>query len=505
MVFLGTLAKAAACSTLRMGGYFSSQHEPSKESRISVREISAGLFLWVFTRNTYSRNGLQISRDMTVDPGSGKSGNSARNNLEILRKNGGGMDHSDIEWGQFGSVEELIAPHPVKKASPLLQSQLAWRPSEEIQQRTLQTSTEAKPLEMLQINALQFAGGRGLRLAPPDVGYLIACAKLWGRAILEQAGVWSSGHGYDLDLNWFLYQKSRRTQAFLKRAFRGVKDLRVSRKAQLAVGSQHILSVVYRGKPLDEMSLLELGAQTAEVLGMRPTVATKIRLGLYACAKDNPLDLEREHAGALIRRALFDEDKAPVRVNPKILAHMKLRAGSAIRDHTFESLTMFHEWIWGPGNTFLSQLAKQTKQPGGRLDREDALAAMVQLGWEGVLQLAECVEALMCSVTKNLPEGYQLVGDDRKLFELLYYRQERLGGLPLIMIKDRFSFAKEAIRDLMESPDDERCFQVLYRQLSDYVALANQRRLADRLTKKKRTVEYQDSDQPDELDEDEDG
>lgn len=255
------------------------------------------------------------------------------------------MDHSEIDWGQFGSVEEVTTPTAIKKMPSLFQSELAWRPSEGIQQRTLQTSTEAKPLETLQIDVLHFAGGRGLRLIPPDVGYLIACAKLWGRAMLEQTDVWPSGHGYNLDLNWFLYQKSRRTQAFIKRAFRSVKDLRVSRKARKAVGSEHILPVAYQGVPLDDASLLDLGAQTAEERGVRPTVATKIRLGLYACAKDNPLELEPERKGGLIRKALFDEDKAPAHDNPEILKHLKARAGSAIRDHAFESLTEFREWM----------------------------------------------------------------------------------------------------------------------------------------------------------------
>lgn len=399
-----------------------------------------------------------------------------------------------VDWGAFGNVEENVPPTPVEGRPDLKQSELVWKPTDELLSKAQQLGLNAPSLETLHLSTFQFGSSRGVRLVPPEIDYLVPFAKLWGREILEEGGVWNSGEGYELDFGWFLYQKACRTHAFIKRAFKSMKDLRVSEKAQEIFEHEHILSVAHQGKIMTAETLLDLGDRIAEERGEPRTVATKIRLGLYACAKDNSLPMEPENVAGLIRQALFDEEKAPPRVDEEVLEQVKQRSELAFSNHLDESLEETYDWLWGSRNTFLSQIIKQQKQPGGVLDRQAALASLIELGWRGLHQVSECIEAVMRSVAESLPDDYALSDEGHQLHDLLYYRQERLGGLPLILLKQRFSFAEEAICDLMNSPGDDRCFQVLYRLLSLYADMAGQRRQADRLDKQLTTFEFRDSD-----------
>ena len=330
---------------------------------------------------------------------------------------------------------------------------------------------------------------------PPDVDYLMPLAKLWGRDMLVRSGIWTEGDGGELDLAWFLYQKSFRTQAFNRRTFKTIKDLRVSPKAEPVFGAAHILRVAFDGEVLNPKKLRALGELTAKQRGdRRPNAAAKIRLGLYACAKADPLELETVATRRLIRQALFDSDKAPAEVAPEMLKQVKMRASLAFPRHFEEPLQETYEWLWGPQNTFLSQIAKKTKQHGSALDRKEALSALIELAWRGISMLADCLEVLMRSFAENLPDEYALSGTDLAVYELLYYRQARLGDLPLVLLKPRFDFVREAILDLLGDPSDEQCFAVFNRLLSNYAVMANDRRHADRLAKRPDTQEYRDSD-----------
>ena len=71
------------------------------------------------------------------------------------------------------------------------------------------------------------------------------------------------------------------------------------------------------------------------------------------------------------------------------------------------------------------------------------------------------------------------------MFEAIYFKQAYLGGLPLILLRDRFAFLKGAILDIFAAPGDPGPVGVLLRLLQYYEEMATVRREVDRGLKRR--------------------
>lgn len=405
------------------------------------------------------------------------------------------MAMEEYVWKSYGSVKEIesepVSPSQVGESSTLVTSKLIWTPSIPLSfQTNRHRQAPSNMLHSLEMECISDPKSTSLRFVPANVNVLVALAKLWGREMLIQEKIWSEEQGHDLDLLWFLYQKGLRSHAFLKRNFKSIKYLKVPKHSQPADQPQHIVSASMNGKILGIDQLLKLGESTAHERGIQnPNPEIKIRLGFYSCAKNNPLELKPSQTRTLIRKALFDLDKAPNDVDSEILEEVFRRSAQAFQNHLTEPLEDTYKWFWGERNTFLTQIIKETKAHGPALERQAAQAALIEFAWRGILMLGECIEVLMKSFVANLPHGYEMSETDDTVYKLLYSRHPRIGGLPLIFLLPRFPFAEEAIRDLMEDPTDVRRFGVLNRLLTYYVDMTNQRRQIDRDIKKSKKTE----------------
>jgi hypothetical protein len=74
---------------------------------------------------------------------------------------------------------------------------------------------------------------------------------------------------------------------------------------------------------------------------------------------------------------------------------------------------------------------------------------------------------------------------ERRLFGALYFKSPHLGGLPLVLLRDRFGFLREAILDVFDAPGEPGPLGVLLRLLQFYEEMASERRAVDRGLKRR--------------------
>jgi hypothetical protein len=81
-----------------------------------------------------------------------------------------------------------------------------------------------------------------------------------------------------------------------------------------------------------------------------------------------------------------------------------------------------------------------------------------------------------------------LAPGEAAVFAGLYLPQSHLGGLPLVMLFDRFQFLREAIQDVWDRPKDPGAVGALLRMLDYYRAMAGSRRAADNRSQSRRAA-----------------
>jgi hypothetical protein len=73
--------------------------------------------------------------------------------------------------------------------------------------------------------------------------------------------------------------------------------------------------------------------------------------------------------------------------------------------------------------------------------------------------------------------------DEQQQFEAMYYRQPWLGGLSLVLLRDRLQFLRDALVSLWDEPTSPHRIGVVHRMLAYYAAMASEAREADRRRK----------------------
>jgi len=120
---------------------------------------------------------------------------------------------------------------------------------------------------------------------------------------------------------------------------------------------------------------------------------------------------------------------------------------------------------------------------GGPIAREVVRRSLLDLVFDAFTYVGDCVCLQMQALLQALP--LPLAERERSLFEALYFKQDYLGGLPLILLRDRFPFLKEAILDIFAAPGDPGPVGVLLRLLQYYEEMDSARREVDRGLKRR--------------------
>ncbi len=129
----------------------------------------------------------------------------------------------------------------------------------------------------------------------------------------------------------------------------------------------------------------------------------------------------------------------------------------------------------------MKQLAKRKSPPGGERPIEEIRLALLDIGWEAYSFVSRCLGCQMRAFANALPNP--LGSLERDIFDQMHLPQAHLGGLPLILLADRFDFCWVAIRDVVENPGDRVKISILHRMLDYYADLVRARRKADNTPK----------------------
>jgi len=203
-----------------------------------------------------------------------------------------------------------------------------------------------------------------------------------------------------------------------------------------------------------------------------------IAFGLTEAARESPLYLEASETQAIVRVALFDLGAGDAQVTREQQDFVTEQVVTSLEDHLHDSPEGFRRWIEDPKGNLVHRIAKKKGCPGGPLRREQVHGALVQLAWQSYQYAARSIDAMMRVFRNALPEP--LSESDQKIFELFYLAQPCFGGLPLVMLHERFGFLRGALTDILDAPDDPRPKALLYRVLWYYAQMAATRRRCDR-------------------------
>lgn len=161
---------------------------------------------------------------------------------------------------------------------------------------------------------------------------------------------------------------------------------------------------------------------------------------------------------------------------------MTERILDGIEQHAGDDAEAFNRWFFDGGDNLIHRVAKQKKR-GGPIPRDVVRQARLEIVFDAFTYVGGTVCLQMQAFLLALPEP--LEGRDRAAFEAMYFGQPYLGGLPLVMLKDRFEFIRGAAVELMDEPGDGRRVGILLRMLSYYAEMAGSRRDADRGSKRR--------------------
>ena len=150
----------------------------------------------------------------------------------------------------------------------------------------------------------------------------------------------------------------------------------------------------------------------------------------------------------------------------------------AIGQHLDGPAVIFNDWFWGPHNSLVKQIAKQA---GGTLDQSTVGEAIIELGWRAHLSVAKCMEAAMLDFRRAVRPALQQ--SELRSFDAMFRCQAVLGGLSLVMLREKLEFFEGTIWRFAEQPRDPQITSTLHRLLSFYSTMVTNRRRADVTTK----------------------
>jgi hypothetical protein len=108
----------------------------------------------------------------------------------------------------------------------------------------------------------------------------------------------------------------------------------------------------------------------------------------------------------------------------------------AIAKHKDDDIETFSRWFFEGRDNIVHQIAKQRKS-GGPMPREIVRQALLGLVFDAYAYIADCVCLQMQAFLQALP--VPLNEGERAAFKAMYFKQTYFGGLPLVMLRERFA------------------------------------------------------------------
>lgn len=334
----------------------------------------------------------------------------------------------------------------------------------------------------------------GFRRVLPSGGaepFLLQTALL-GQAILNDTGAFDAEADFACSFYRLLFQQGRWIREVSKRSFRTYGALRVAFRGRIDIAEGFVLpdqlgnengQLSHRWSVKDVISA---GKDQARQWGIRnPTQATTICCGLLQAAIHTPLSLDglsKLEVQSQLRLVLFNNESSPdsneITVNAdNAFDLVQERFTKALEDHICDETDDFERWFVEKSDGLIHRVAKQVRH-GGPIDRDAVREVRLRMLLQAYKSMATCIHAGMRAVQQCIPIEFS--DDESSVFQLLYRRQEALGGMPLILIRDRFRVAGF---DPVTTPQRPLDPAVLLRFLQYYTEMTRKRREGDRVYK----------------------
>ena len=315
---------------------------------------------------------------------------------------------------------------------------------------------------------------------------------LGGLAILIQVPSVDAETRFSYDAMRLIFQHAPRLREYLTRSFAREVDLvipgleRAGRDARDIIPDRIGLGRGNRNRRWTVANLLNKGRAHAVAAGEKnPNPSRCIAAGLLVAARLDPIEpssLTESEALGLIKMALFDFGMVAGKVAETERHMVTGRLLTAIEKHQDDDTETFSRWFFEGRDNIVHQIAKQRKS-GGPMPREVVRRALLGLVFDAYVYVGECVSLQMQAFLQALP--IPLNDEERAGFEAMYFKQLYFGGLPLVMLRERFAFLCEGILDVMDDPGDSERVGVLLRLIHYYSEMATLRRDVDREYKRR--------------------
>ncbi len=385
-----------------------------------------------------------------------------------------------VEIGEPGSLMTSSAPGAGQVIS---RTRYAWRPGPEL---------EARLPRGFRLDIDGLTGPDGTRRFRPAeaFGTFVVEASLGGLARLYDLNAESIS---SYDTMRLIFQQAPHLREHLARAFARPSELLVTGSERAGhFGADILPDRVGMGPEgnhgrwsVDELirrGHAELAAGGGHVSGPGACIAA----GLHAAARLDPLDpagLSEADALTHARLALFDLGPAPGGVGPAVKEIVTDRLLALLEAHLADGTDDFDRFFFDEREDIVHRISKQRKA-GGPIPREVVRQALLELVWDSYRYVGDCVSTQMQAFLRTLPTPP--TAEERAAFEALYCKQPYLGGLPVVMLWNRFDFLRGAVVDLLADPHDGRRIGVLLRLIQFYAEMTGKRRQVDRSYSKRR-------------------
>ncbi|MFL6545281.1 MAG: hypothetical protein ACJ8LM_08905 [Candidatus Udaeobacter sp.] len=205
-----------------------------------------------------------------------------------------------------------------------------------------------------------------------------------------------------------------------------------------------------------------------------PTKNDCIRLGLLAAATCNPLRIPDAEANQLTRMALFALGPDSKPVTKEDLEFVASCIQKSIEKKQEVSTEEFRIWIEDPKSSLIRSIERSK---GNKLNRPQIRRAMLDLAWYSVMSFAVTIDVQMRAFRAAINEQFSLEEDF--LFAQSFFANPVFGGLPLILLLDRFDLVGEAVTDFWLEPNERRT-AIIRTKLYYYSVIVGNRRESDR-------------------------
>jgi len=386
--------------------------------------------------------------------------------------------NANLTWGTV-TVEDLGEETADVQGEPLPvhASRYTWTPD---------TDLELPPGFKLELKCWD-SDGKSRRFFPVEsLAVFLGKASEAGTAILERLGKLNRPERYSYHMARVLFQRASGLRDHLMRKFVRTRDLYVTAAAS-AAGVHNVLPPTLgmdsqqKGEPWSVYELLRQGREFANERGDEaPDEEKCIRLGLLAAARLCPLDVSsvtKDQARGLVRLGLFGTGPSSETVNELIKSQVEGRLLAAIFRHLPDNQEKFDNWFLDNPNNLIGQVAKQ-KHNGGPVLREIVRSVLLDLVFRSHGHVAQTIEVFLRDFA--ISPQVELTGAELAVFERTYYRHDELGGLSLLVLRDRFPQIREVVLELWDSPQSVELLGVLLQMLRFYSEMVEKRRAADR-------------------------